>query len=62
MNSTLSIFATEKFAVMGEEGFGSLNSVFPASKSPKEVGTKNYLTFVRTGQGISIAISARVGE
>ena len=35
--SVLSTFAAERFAVMGEEGFGALNSVFPASKSPKEL-------------------------
>lgn len=46
--NALNTFATEKFAVMGEEGFGTLNSVFPASKSSKEIGTKNYFNFART--------------
>jgi hypothetical protein len=37
-SNVLNMLATERCAVMGEDGFGALNSVFPAPRSSKESG------------------------
>ena len=36
----LNILASDRFAVMGEDGFGTLNSVFPPPKSSREAGNE----------------------
>jgi hypothetical protein len=41
-SNVLNLFTTQRFAAMGEDGFGSLNSIFPSPKSSKEIGTYHF--------------------